>query len=60
MGCGFDIATNGEIDIIRALEVDPKTCIHTHPVKKDRDIQYALDFGINTFVFDNSIELAKF
>jgi len=59
IGCGFDIATNGEIDIIRPLGIDPATCIHTHPIKKDKDIRYAMDYGIETFVFDNANEIEK-
>ena len=59
MGCGFDVATNGEIDIIKG-HIDPKTCIHTHPIKKISSIEYALDFGIDIFVADNELELDKF
>ena len=34
--------------------------IHTHPVKKDKEIKYALDFGITQFVIDNEYEIPKF
>lgn len=60
MGSGFDVATNGEADILRDLGIDPKDSIHTHPVKKGKDISYAFDFGLRTFVFDNMGELEKF
>lgn len=59
-GCNFDVATTGEIKILKKLNVNAETCIHTHPIKKDKDIKDALDFGITTFVVDNITELQKF
>jgi ornithine decarboxylase len=58
-GCRFDVCTNGEIDIVRSQGVTGDQCLHTHPAKRDRDIAYALDFGIDTFVADNECELRK-
>jgi ornithine decarboxylase len=59
-GACFDICTNGEIDIIKECNIPPEKCLHTHPIKRDEDIKYALDFGINLFVADNEFELPKF
>ena len=59
-GAGFDLATNGEVDLVRGQSVDPSTCIHTHPIKRAGDIEYALEYGCNVFVFDNIHELEKF
>jgi ornithine decarboxylase len=56
----FDIATNGEIDLLRKAEVDPSHCIHTHPIKRLQDINYALEYGVNHFVVENSAEIHKF
>lgn len=56
----FDLATSGEIDLVSSLGVAPERCIHTHPIKRDRDIRDALEFGITTFVVDNPDELRKF
>jgi len=58
-GC-FDVATTGEIKLIRAAGVTADRCIHTHPIKTDADIRAALRFGIRTFVADNPDELRKF
>lgn len=58
-GASFDLASTGEVDLVRVLDVDPERCIHTHPVKRDRDLRQTLDFGCRTFVFDNPYELAK-
>ncbi len=59
MGGYFDLATNGEVDVVRAAGVDPKRCVHSHPIKRPNDVKYALDFGNDTFVFENEYELVK-
>ena len=55
----FDLATNGEVDLVQKLGIDPKRTIHTHPIKRPSDIEHALEFGTNTFVFDNEYEFEK-
>lgn len=59
-GAWFDLATNGEVDLVRAAGIAPERCIHTHPIKRDSDIRKALDYGVSTFVVDNPDEIAKF
>ena len=59
-GAGFDVATSGELDLLRSIGANPAATIHTHPVKHDRDISAALQFGCTTFVVDNIDELLKF
>jgi ornithine decarboxylase len=59
-GAFFDLATNGEVDLVRRLGVAPERCIHTHPIKRDADIRTALAYGVNRFVVDNPDELRKF
>jgi ornithine decarboxylase len=60
LGASFDVATTGEIALLRSQGVTPERCIHTHPVKTDRDIVAALRFGIRRFVADNPDEVRKF
>jgi len=60
LGAGFDVATTGEIALVRAQGVAPGRCIHTHPIKHDADIRAALRFGIRRFVADNPDEIRKF
>jgi ornithine decarboxylase len=60
LGARFDLATGGEIALVRGLGIPASRCIHTHPVKRERDIREALDFGIDTFVADTAEEIAKF
>jgi len=59
-GGRFDLATSGEIELVRAAGIAPARCIHTHPIKRDADIRAGLDFGLRTFVADNPDELRKF
>ncbi len=59
-GASFDLATNGEVDLVQSLGVPADTCIHTHPIKRDADIRHALEYGRTTFVIDNENELDKF
>jgi ornithine decarboxylase len=59
-GACFDLATNGEVELVRRLKVPPERCIHTHPIKRDSDIRTALAYGVSRFVIDNPDELRKF
>ena len=59
-GAFFDLATTGEVELVKAQGVGPERCIHTHPIKRDSDIRDALRFGVTTFVVDNPDEIRKF
>ena len=59
-GAFFDLASNGEVELVQRLGVAPERCIHSHPIKRDGDIRTALSFGVKTFVVDNPDELRKF
>lgn len=60
LGSGFDVATSGEIALVRSQGVAAGRCIHTHPIKSDGEIRAALRFGIGRFVADNPDEIRKF
>ena len=59
-GASLDLATTGEVQLVRGLGASPDRCIHTHPIKRAQDIRNALDFGVRTFVADNPDEIRKF
>jgi ornithine decarboxylase len=59
-GAFFDLATNGEVELVRRRKIPPGRCIHTHPIKRDSDIRTAINFGVSRFVIDNPDELRKF
>ncbi|MEW7978244.1 MAG: type III PLP-dependent enzyme [Candidatus Sedimenticola endophacoides] len=58
-GAHFDVASAGEIGLLRELKISGRRTIHTHPIKKDADIRAALRGGSTTFVVDNIDELRK-
>ncbi|WP_373020174.1 type III PLP-dependent enzyme [Thiomicrorhabdus sp.] len=60
LGCSFDLATIGEVELVESLGIKGDQCIHTHPIKKDKEIKRALEFGCNRFVVDNVEEMKKF
>ena len=59
-GAGFDVATSGELRLLKKAGVLASSTIHTHPIKREQDIIDGLEFGCNTFVVDNIDELEKF
>lgn len=59
-GCGFDVATKAEVDLVGALGLSVGRCINTNPVKKLTDIDHAYIAGVRTFVVDNPVEAHKF
>jgi ornithine decarboxylase len=59
-GSWFDLATSGEVDLVRDAGIPPSRCVHTHPIKRGSDIRHALDCGVTTFVVDNAEEVSKF
>lgn len=60
LGCGFDVATSGEIKLLIDEKIPAKSCIHTHPIKKTSEIEKALHYGCRIFVVDNTMEIDKF
>jgi ornithine decarboxylase len=56
----FDVMTNSDIDLVTSANIDPSRCIHTNPIKHSKDIDYALEHGLRTFVVDNFAEVDKF
>jgi len=59
-GSHFDVASLGEIELLLNQRVPPERVMHTHPIKTQAEIDNALSYGCNTFVFDNADELPKF
>jgi ornithine decarboxylase len=60
LGAGFDMASSGEIELIRDLKIAARRTIHSHPIKRDSDIRDGLRYGCTTYVVDNIDELLKF
>lgn len=60
MGSGFDLASSGEIELIRDLKISARRTVHSHPIKRDSDIRDGLRYGCTTYVVDNMDEILKF
>lgn len=58
-GCNFDVASEGEIELLKPYQISGRKTIHTHPIKKGDHIKAALRGGSTTFVVDNIDELKK-
>ncbi|MGE5371699.1 MAG: type III PLP-dependent enzyme [Solirubrobacterales bacterium] len=56
----YDVCSDWEIETVMELGVPGERMIHTHPMKKPENIQFAIERGIKWFVFDNEWELSKF
>ena len=59
-GGWLDLATTGEVQLAASVGVPGARCIHTHPIKRERDINNALAHGVTVFVADNPDEVRKF
>ncbi|MFH9674330.1 type III PLP-dependent enzyme [Streptomyces sp. NPDC017405] len=58
-GCGFDVASPGEIDRCLAAGAAPERISYGNTVKKRADIAYAHRLGVPLFAFDSAEELEK-
>ena len=59
-GAFFDLATNGEVDLVASVGVPSHRTIQTHPIKRPMDIEHTLSYGCHVFVVDNINEIDKF
>lgn len=58
-GCGFDVATVEELDLVLGCDVTVERTIFTHPVKKPSEIVEATRRGVRMFVVDSLSEIDK-
>ncbi|MFH1312283.1 MAG: type III PLP-dependent enzyme [Candidatus Eisenbacteria bacterium] len=56
---GIDVASSGEVSIAQQAGFSVDSMIHSHPVKRETDIQESVRLGISQFVFDNADEIPK-
>jgi ornithine decarboxylase len=59
LGVGFEISSDGELDILRRLGISPDRIICSNPVKRPTFIGEAARYGINRFAFDSRDEIFK-
>ncbi len=59
LGSGFEIASSGELEILKKCCVPPERIIYSNPVKISSHISDAYNYGVRTFAFDSETELVK-
>lgn len=59
LGSSFDVASKGEIELLLSLGVEPSKISYGNTIKKEKDIAFAYQKGINLFVLDSRMEAAK-
>jgi ornithine decarboxylase len=59
LGCGFDVASPGEIDACLDAGADPVLVSYGNTVKKASAIRYAHERGVRLFAFDSAEEVDK-
>jgi ornithine decarboxylase len=59
LGCHFDTASQGEIDLCLSLGVAPERIGYGNTIKKRSEIAHAYAKGVRLFAFDSQAELEK-
>src|SRR4051812_47258883 len=58
-GCGFEIASTAELDVLLGLGVPAAEVFYSNPVKSRESIAYAAAKGVEWFVLDSLDELRR-
>lgn len=59
LGCGFEVASAYELDILKKLSVPSEKILYGTSVKPTSHIRQFFDYGVNKFAFDSFPELEK-
>lgn len=59
LGTGFEIASEGELQILASLGVEPERIITSNPMKTFKFLEHAVDYGVNYFAYDSTVEVEK-
>lgn len=59
-GFGFEIASEGELRLLRTMGVPSERIISSNPVKSPWFVEEAYDYGIRYFAYDSEEEIEKF
>jgi ornithine decarboxylase len=59
LGAGFEIASEGELEILSSIGVEPSRIISSNPVKTLKFLKIAASYGVNYFSFDSVDEVDK-
>jgi len=56
---GFEISSEGELEILSSLGVEPERIISSNPIKSLKFLKIAVSYGINYFSYDSADEIDK-
>ncbi len=59
LGLGFEIASEGELQILASIGVGPERIITSNPIKTLKFLHQAVAYGINYFAYDSIAEVDK-
>lgn len=59
LGIGFEIASEGELNILSAIGVSKERIVSSNPIKSFRFLKMARDYGISHFAVDSKDEIIK-
>jgi ornithine decarboxylase len=59
LGSKFEIASHGELELVRPVGVDPGDVLYSNPVKPPAHIEACYEAGVWRFAFDSEAELYK-
>lgn len=59
LGIGFEIASEGELQMLSSLNVEPERIITSNPVKTLKFLEQSVEYGIRYYAYDSTAEVEK-
>lgn len=59
LGTGFEIASEGELQLLASIGVEPERIITSNPVKTFRFLEQAEAYGVRYYAYDSEAEVKK-
>lgn len=59
LGTGFEIASEGELQMLASIGVAPERMITSNPMKTFKFLEQAVDYGVNYYAYDSEAEIEK-
>lgn len=56
---GFEIASDGELNVLKELNIGPERIITSNPIKTFKFLEEAVQYGIDYYAFDSLAEVEK-
>lgn len=59
LGVGFEIASEGELQLLASINVEPDRIITSNPVKTFKFLEQAVEYGVKYYAYDSFAEVDK-